>query len=126
MQKREVGDADGENNLWEVATKKMLQKAREANGQTTESKGVMVGSIASLAMPLLDTQKIFVFVGEKDAGKTNLIMNYLDIPTVEQPKETIALDFKFGDKARSQASEDKKVRVNVYEVGGGRSLAPLA
>ena len=66
-----------------------------------------------------------MFVGEKDAGKTNLIMNYLDIPATEQPKETIALDFKFGDKARSQATEDKKTRVNIYEVGGGRSLAPL-
>lgn len=101
VQKDEKKDFDGENNLWEVATKQMLAKAREANGLTSESKGTMVGGISQLAMPLLDQHKIFVFVGEKEAGKTNLIMNFLDIPTTEQPKETIALDFKFGDKART-------------------------
>ena len=31
-------------------------------------------------------------------------------------KETIALDFKYADKQK----EDKKIRVNTYEIGGGR------
>ena len=35
--------------------------------------------------------------------------------------ETTALDFKFGTKLR----DDKKVKLNVYELGGGRVLSNL-
>jgi hypothetical protein len=39
----------------------------------------------------------------------------------EELTETTALDFKFGIKQR----EDKSVKLNVYELGGGRVLANL-
>lgn len=67
-----------------------------------------------------DLNKIFVFVGDKKCGKTNLIMKLLEIQA-NDIKETIALDFKYADKQK----EDKKIRVNTYEIGGGRQLSNL-
>ena len=39
------------------------------------------------------------------------------------PKETLALDFKAGEK--SSGIGDDKINVNCYEVGGGRELSQL-
>ena len=41
--------------------------------------------------------------------------------TSEAPKETIALDFQYANKTH----EDMKIRVNTYELGGGRVLSNL-
>ena len=65
--------------------------------------------------------KTLVFVGEKKSGKSSLIAKFLDEPVKEDMTETTALDFKYGTKLR----EDKKVKVNVYELGGGRILANM-
>ena len=62
-----------------------------------------------------------VFLGEKKSGKSSLIAKFLDEPVKEDMPETTALDFKYGTKIR----EDKKVKVNVYELGGGRILANM-
>jgi hypothetical protein len=50
-----------------------------------------------------------------------LVLNLLDIPSAEQPRETVALDYKYGEKSQP-GKEDKKLPVNSYEVGGGRNL----
>ena len=62
--------------------------------------------------------KTFVFVGDKKVGKSSLIQKLLDLQTSqgEQLKETIALDFKFGDRK----FDEHKIRLNTYEIGGGR------
>lgn len=60
-------------------------------------------------------------MGEKGSGKTNLIAKYLDESTSEETKATVALDFKHGTKQR----DEKKVKVNVYELGGGRNNAHM-
>ena len=65
--------------------------------------------------------KTLVFLGEKKSGKSSLIAKFLDEPVKEEMPETTALDFKYGTKLR----EDKKVKVNVYELGGGRVLANM-
>ena len=43
---------------------------------------------------------MFVFVGDKKSGKSNLILKFLDIQmsSSESVKETAALDFKYGNK----------------------------
>lgn len=43
----------------------------------------------------------------------------LDEPLKDDVKETTALDFRFGSRTR----EEKKQKLNVYELGGGRTLA---
>ena len=67
--------------------------------------------------------KVFVFVGDKQCGKSSLIHKLLDIQlnSSESIKETVALDFKYANKTH----EDWKTRVHSYELGGGRVLANL-
>lgn len=65
--------------------------------------------------------KTLIFVGEKRCGKSSLIQKFFD----ENPKEdmpvTTALDYQYTTKQK----EDKKVTVNVYEIGGGRTLSSM-
>lgn len=64
-------------------------------------------------------KKIFVFVGDKKVGKTTLINRLLNKSMDD--RETVALDFKSG----SLTKEDIEVKINTYEIGGGRTLANL-
>mmetsp|Transcript_113 Transcript_113/g.230 ORF Transcript_113/g.230 Transcript_113/m.230 type:complete len:222 (+) Transcript_113:132-797(+) len=65
--------------------------------------------------------KTLIFVGEKQSGKTSLINRFLDQQIKEDVAETTALEFKSGLKLNN----DKKVKTNVYELGGGRNFANL-
>lgn len=65
--------------------------------------------------------KTLVFMGEKGVGKSSLISKFLDENVAEQMEVTTALDFKYGYKQK----EEKKVKVNVYELGGGRILSHM-
>jgi hypothetical protein len=49
------------------------------------------------------------------------VSRLLDEPLKDDVKETTALDFRFGTRTR----EEKKQKLNVYELGGGRTLAQL-
>lgn len=62
-----------------------------------------------------------MFVGEKGVGKSSLIAKYLDESVGDEMPATTALDFKHGLKER----EERKVKVNVYELGGGRNQAHM-
>jgi len=89
------------NNLWVVAQKAAAEKQ---SGVLMENK---------------ETKKIFVFVGDKKAGKSSLISKLLNRHADE--KETIALDFKSGEQTKDEVT----VKMNTYEIGGGRTLANL-
>ena len=65
------------------------------------------------------TKKVFIFVGDKGVGKSGLINKLLNKHLDE--RETIALDFKSGTQTR----DDLEVKINTYEIGGGRTLANL-
>jgi hypothetical protein len=60
-------------------------------------------------------------VGDKQSGKSSLIARLLDEPIKDELKETTALDFRFG----TRVSEEKKEKLNIYELGGGRTLSSL-
>jgi len=62
-----------------------------------------------------------VFLGEKKCGKTSLIYKFFDESPKEDIPETTALDFKYTHKLK----DEKKVTVNVYEMGGGRILSSM-
>ena len=65
--------------------------------------------------------KTLIFVGEKQCGCTGLINKFLDQQIKDDAGETTALEFKSGLKLFN----DKKVKTNVYELGGGRNFANL-
>ena len=62
-------------------------------------------------------------MGDKQSGKSSLIHKALEIQinSNETIKETVALDFKYANRT----NEDWKVRINTYELGGGRVLSNL-
>lgn len=62
-----------------------------------------------------------MFIGEKQSGKTSLIAKLLDEPVKDDVKETTALDFRYGTRVK----DDKKQKINIYELGGGRVLSSL-
>lgn len=65
-----------------------------------------------------------MFCGDRQVGKSSLISAYIDEGGAgSAPKETLALDFKTGEK--SSGMGDDKINVNCYEVGGGRELSSL-
>ena len=70
-----------------------------------------------------DPMKTFIFVGDRKVGKTNLILKFLDIrvESIESVKETISLDFKYGFTKHNE----EKIRLNSYEIGGGRVVANI-
>ena len=65
--------------------------------------------------------KTLIFVGEKQSGKSSMIAKFLDQQTKEDMTETTALEYKSGLKL----SGDKRVKTNIYELGGGRNFANL-
>ncbi len=67
------------------------------------------------------SEKTFVFVGDKMSGKSSLIAKLLDEPLKDDMKETTALDFRYGTRIK----DEKKQKLNIYELGGGRTLASL-
>jgi GTPase SAR1 family protein len=46
--------------------------------------------------------RTFVFVGDKQGGKTSLVSKLLDEPVKEDVKETTALDYRFGTRVREE------------------------
>ena len=65
--------------------------------------------------------KSFIFLGEKRCGKTSLIQKFFDENPKEDLPETTALDFKYTVKSK----DERKVTVNVYELGGGRIISNM-
>lgn len=61
-------------------------------------------------------------MGDKRCGKTNLINKMLDISIDPNAiKETVALEYRFCQKKL----DDQKIRVNFYELGGGKNLSNM-
>ena len=77
---------------------------------------IIISSIATTA------SKTFIFVGEKKSGKSSMITKFLEQQVKEEMTETTAMNYSSGIKHNK---DDKKVKVNVYELGGGRSFANL-
>ena len=85
------------NDLWTLASQKLLET------------------------PQIGTEKTLVFVGDKQCGKSSLLAKFLDEPVKDDMKETTALDFRYGTRIK----DEKKQKVNIYELGGGRIISNL-
>jgi len=60
-----------------------------------------------------NSDKTFIFVGEKMSGKSSLIAKLLDEPVKDDMKETTALDFRYGTRVK----DEKRHKINIYELG---------
>ena len=78
-----------------------------------------IWSIAeSVEVPPQPAQRTMFIVGERKAGKSTIIQNFLFQGSEEVPKATVALEYKY---ARSTSDNI----AHIYELGGGRLLSNL-
>ncbi|XP_065835067.1 cytoplasmic dynein 2 light intermediate chain 1-like [Oscarella lobularis] len=63
-----------------------------------------------------------VFLGSKNAGKTTVVLRFLE--REESPKPTVALEYTFGRK-QARGAHLKKNVAHIWELGGGTSLTQL-
>ena len=89
------------SDLWTLAAAKLRE---------TERKQLVFMIMINL---VIATEKTVVFVGEKQSGKSSLIAKFLEEPVKDDMKETTALDYRYGTRYK----EDKKQKVNIYELG---------
>ena len=68
-----------------------------------------------------NVSKNFIFMGDKSSGKSTIAASLLDLPNSQDHGETIAMKFSSGTKI----TEDNRVKVNIYELGGGTNFANL-
>ncbi|XP_062509413.1 cytoplasmic dynein 2 light intermediate chain 1-like [Corticium candelabrum] len=68
------------------------------------------------------TETSIIFVGNKNAGKTTIILRFLE--REEPPKPTVALEYTYGRKQARGSSMGKNI-AHIWELGGGTSLTKL-
>ncbi|XP_067938726.1 cytoplasmic dynein 2 light intermediate chain 1-like isoform X2 [Watersipora subatra] len=69
----------------------------------------------------ISEEKHMLVLGDKDSGKTTLVLRFLDRD--ETPKPTTALEYTFGRRAKGHNSV--KAVGHIWELGGGASLCKL-
>lgn len=90
-------------DLWDLASK-----------QVTQEQGNLYSA---------SSEKTVLLVGERKAGKTTLLQNFLMQTRDDAPKATVALEYSF---ARAPLGITSKRDIgHLYELGGGRMLANL-
>ena len=72
----------------------------------------------SIEVPPPPPQHTLFIVGERKAGKSSILQNFLHQGSDEVPKSTVALEYKY---ARSVSD----TVAHIYELGGGRLLSNL-
>lgn len=70
-----------------------------------------------------NTDTFALFVGEKDAGKTSLIQQFLGKDGEVKP--TVALDYQFARRPRAGSTNNSKDISHVWELGGGLDVKEL-
>ncbi|XP_071834004.1 cytoplasmic dynein 2 light intermediate chain 1-like [Apostichopus japonicus] len=97
-----------EKSIWDVAVNECMQREKAKDDADKESS-------------LEGAESNVLIMGSKDAGKTSLILRFLE--KEEKPKATIALEYTFGRKAKGH-NMNKDI-VHIWELGGGTSLSQL-
>ncbi|XP_053568259.1 cytoplasmic dynein 2 light intermediate chain 1 isoform X2 [Bombina bombina] len=93
------------DNLWDIAIGEVQKKENVGNDEEAEE---------------LSERSVF-FIGNKNGGKTTIILRCLDRD--EAPKPTLALEYTFGRRAKGHNTP--KDVAHFWELGGGTSLLEL-
>ena len=117
LQKMEMRQTSNQLTLQPKTSGPSLPRNSQKVGALLNKYLIIILSIATT------TSKTFIFVGEKKSGKSSMITKFLEQQVKEDMPETTAMNYSSGIKLSSK--DDKKVKVNVYELGGGRSFANL-
>ncbi|XP_041469369.1 cytoplasmic dynein 2 light intermediate chain 1-like isoform X1 [Lytechinus variegatus] len=101
-----------EKSIWDIAVLEAEKKnASESKDEGGETKG---------------SENHILFIGSKNAGKTSIILRFLE--KEEAPKPTIALEYTFGRRAKGHnMSIQNRVKdiCHIWELGGGTFLSQL-
>ncbi|XP_073420306.1 cytoplasmic dynein 2 light intermediate chain 1 isoform X2 [Dendrobates tinctorius] len=93
------------DNIWDLAVAEVQMK------ENTEDESIMS----------TETDRSVFFIGNKNGGKTSIILRCIDRD--EAPKPTLALEYTFGRKAKGHNTP--KDIAHFWELGGGTSLLDL-
>ncbi|XP_073529414.1 cytoplasmic dynein 2 light intermediate chain 1 [Phyllobates terribilis] len=93
------------DNLWDLAVAEVQMK------ENTEDESIVS----------TETDRSVFFMGNKNGGKTSIILRCIDRD--EAPKPTLALEYTFGRKAKGHNTP--KDIAHLWELGGGTSLLDL-
>ena len=116
LQKMEMRQTSNQSTQQPKTSGPSLPRNSQKVGASPNEYLIIISSIATTA------SKTFIFVGEKKSGKSSMITKFLEQQVKEEMPETTAMNYSSGIKHNK---DDKKVKVNVYELGGGRSFANL-
>ncbi|XP_014066057.1 cytoplasmic dynein 2 light intermediate chain 1 isoform X3 [Salmo salar] len=98
------------DTLWELASAEVQSREDGKGGE--EDGGVD---------PVSLNERTVFFIGNKEGGKTTILLRCLDRD--EPPKPTLALEYTFGRRARGHNTP--KDIAHLWELGGGTSLSDL-
>ncbi|KAM4042719.1 cytoplasmic dynein 2 light intermediate chain 1 [Anomaloglossus baeobatrachus] len=93
------------DNLWDLAVAEVQAKENTEDESTASA----------------ETDRSVFFIGNKNGGKTSIILRCIDRD--EAPKPTLALEYTFGRKAKGHNTP--KDIAHFWELGGGTSLLDL-
>jgi dynein light intermediate chain 2 len=100
----------GENDLWDIAIK-----------QSSQADLIPEKHIQDVGGKQAAAESTIILMGSKSAGKTSMILRFLE--KEEHPKPTTALEYTFGRKAKGH-NMNKNV-AHIWELGGGTFLSDL-
>ncbi|XP_063297533.1 cytoplasmic dynein 2 light intermediate chain 1 [Pelobates fuscus] len=95
------------DSLWDIAIGEVQRKENGGNEDDSEGAG--------------QSERSVFFMGNKNGGKTTIILRCLDRDEV--PKPTLALEYTFGRRAKGHNTP--KDIAHFWELGGGTSLLDL-
>lgn len=101
----------GEKTLWDIAISEAERSNRQSQTEDENQEG----------MKLQGRESTIFFIGSKDAGKTSIILRFLDKDELAKP--TTALEYTFGRRARGH--NIAKDVGHIWELGGGTFLSKL-
>ncbi|KAM4772162.1 cytoplasmic dynein 2 light intermediate chain 1 [Rhinophrynus dorsalis] len=95
------------DSLWDIAVAEVQKKENAGDEELTEGAE--------------QSERSVFFIGNKNGGKTTIILRCLDRD--EAPKPTLALEYTFGRRAKGHNTP--KDIAHFWELGGGTSLLDL-
>jgi len=116
MTHRSSSDAAQVQDLWS----KLLQQKEEQKLAVSDDNTEKEGKEAGAAKP--GREAYVLFVGDKQAGKSTLVTQFLNPNKEDKPKPTVALEYTFGRRSNTTTQKDI---AHIWELAGGTKVSQL-